>query len=355
LYRKTDVHLIAEALAREGHSAHLATVGQSCLKQLVKPATRRLARTVQSDATGSFVGAHVVRELYHPLSGSRMANWASKPLLWGYGSRLDMRTQSLVRRANIILIECGNALLYVRELRRLAPRARICGLMNDRLDVVGFRPEVVAYNARALEELDFVRVPAEALLSAVPPGCRVRYIPHGVAKEQFDTCGRSPYPPNTRNLVSVGNMLFDVATVRAIARLRSDVTIHVIGADVPHPRPPNLVVHGEMDFAATIPFIKFATAGIAAYTPHLDMEYLAQSSMKLLQYSYCGLPILAPKELQSGRPNVFGYDRGDCSSIASALDGALSRDRMPESAAGILDWQDVANQLLEAAMADARS
>jgi 2-beta-glucuronyltransferase len=348
LYRKTDVHLIAEALARAGYSAHVATVGQSRLKQLVRVETKYHARAVLAGAHSTDVGSHVVRELYHPPSGNRIVNSITAPLLWGYGSRLDPYTQSLVERSSLILLECGNAPLYLQALRRRAPAARICGLLNDRLDLVGFRPEVVARNAAALVQLDFVRVPAEPLLASLPKGCNARYIPHGVEKALFDGCSRSPYAPGTRNLISVGNMLFDQPVVRAIAQLRPDVTVHIIGARVPKPRPPNIIVHGEMPFATTIPYIKFATAGIAAYTPSTGMEYLGQSSMKLLQYAYCGLPVLAPRELKSSRPNVFGYARGDGASIAAALAAALQRGRVSEAAADILDWQEVAEALTAA-------
>lgn len=347
-YRKTDVHLIAEALTRAGHAAHVATVGQSRLKQLFKAKAKHHARAARTEARSAQVGSHVVRELYHPPNGNRILNWISTPLLWGYGSKLDTYTQALVQRSTLIVLECGNAPFYLQTLRRRAPGARICGLLNDRLDLVGFRPEIVARNAAALAQLDFVRVPAEALLAALPKGCNARYVPHGVDKGLFDGCSRSPYPSGTQNLVSVGDMLFDEPVVRAIARLRPDVTVHIIGASVAHPRPPNIVVHGEMPFAATIPYIKFATAGIAAYAPGSRMEYLGQSSMKLLQYAYCGLPVLAPLELKSTRPNVFGYDRRHGASIALALAAALSRGRVSEAAAGILDWQQVAEALTTA-------
>lgn len=342
-YRKTDIHLLAEALSQQGFSAHIATVGQSRLKQWLKRDTRLLARSAEA-----YPGSLVVREPYHPPSSRPIVNFLTAPLLWNYGARIEERLAALARQASIIFVEAGYALFYVNGLEAVAPQAQLCGLLNDALPLVGFRPEVVAQATRVLPRLHVVRVPAEALLHELPSSARGCYIPHGVEKKLFDRCDRNPYPAGTRNVVSVGNMLLDHAVLRTMAASRPDVIMHVIGGDIPGLRPANLVVHGEMPFAQTIPFIKFADAGVAAYGPRPGMEYLAQSSMKLLQYSYCGLPVLLPRQLGSRRVNVIPYDRNDRASIAGALEAALARGRVPDAGADVLDWTEVAARLLMA-------
>jgi 2-beta-glucuronyltransferase len=350
LARKTDIHFLAEAFWRNGCTTDIVTVGQSLAKQLLKPSIGRLARSVQRGNAGHPVGGYITRELVHPLSGAqRWLELASAPLLATYGWHLDRTLRAIVGNADLVLVEAGYASLYHAALVRAAPRARFGCLLNDDLVVVGFRQAVVWRALATMPRFQFVRVPAQALLRQVPAGCHAIVIPHGVEKHVFDRSARNPYAAHRRNVVSVGNMLFDADAVRAMAQHRPDVDFHVIGASLDGPRPANIIVHGELAFEQAAPYIKFADVGLAAYRHDARASYLAESSMKLLQYSYCGLPVLLPNYLNVRRRNAVCYAPADLNSIAGAVDRALSHGNTPHAAEGILDWSEIADRLMREA------
>jgi 2-beta-glucuronyltransferase len=68
-------------------------------------------------------------------------------------------------------------------------------------------------------------------------------------------------------------------------------------------------------------------------------------SLKIIQYTYCGLPVVVPELLRSARPNTFCYTPGDRASIQQALLMARHFDRSKASTAGIRSWDEVAQEL----------
>ena len=347
-YRKTDVHFLAESFARSGWSTSIVTVGQSRAKQILSRRTAQLSRG--APPTNSRVVAHVAREAFHPPSGK--AKWVERltqPLVRFYGRRLDEVSSDLVRDCEVVLLEGGYPLFYVDAVRAIAPRAKLVGLLNDDLRVVGFRTEAIERAEKEFPRLDLVRVPAEGLLDLLPPGVRANYIPHGVIRALFDAPSTSPYQGVSKNVVSVGNMLFDEHVVLTMASARPDITIHLIGAQPTSTAlPQNVRVYGEMGFEATVPFIVHADVGLAPYRSVDGMGYLAQSSMKLLQYAYCGLPVLIPTSMAHSHAVTVHYDPRSSASIAAALERAIAIGReMPTTT--ILDWSEVAERIANAA------
>jgi len=78
--------------------------------------------------------------------------------------------------------------------------------------------------------------------------------------------------------------------------------------------------------------------------PHDGAEAFTDS-LKIIQYTYCRLPILAPSFLRSPRPNFVFYTPGDRASIGSALEEARRFDRRRVDTTGVRSWDDLADQL----------
>ena len=112
----------------------------------------------------------------------------------------------------------------------------------------------------------------------------------------------------------------------------------------PLPAAPNLICHGERPFRELIPYLQHADIGLQtlAYTP--GAEWFADS-LKMSQYTYCRLPIVAPSFLRSDRPHVYYYEPGDDVSIQQALMSAHAHDRLTISADGVLTWDELAATL----------
>jgi 2-beta-glucuronyltransferase len=140
-------------------------------------------------------------------------------------------------------------------------------------------------------------------------------------------------------------MLFDPTFFQSAAAHFPDVDFHVIGCGGTFEAPSNVLVQPEMKFADTLPYVKYATIGVAPYRPAPGVEYLADSSLKLAQYEYFALPAVCPLFAAGDVPSRFGYDPGNEASIREAISGALG-------AAGtftprtFLSWREVADRVI---------
>jgi 2-beta-glucuronyltransferase len=99
----------------------------------------------------------------------------------------------------------------------------------------------------------------------------------------------------------------------------------------------------------TIAYLKHADIGlqIRAYSPGAES---LTDSLKMIQYTYCHLPIVAPKFLDSPRPHVIGYRPGDDDSIRTALQGALDFDRSAIRTDDIRSWDELTEELAGVAL-----
>src|SRR5699024_4224459 len=95
----------------------------------------------------------------------------------------------------------------------------------------------------------------------------------------------------------------------------------------------------------TIPYILHANAGLQTLTYSKGAESLTDS-LKVLQYTYCGLPVVAPTFLNSERRNMCYYEVGDARSIASALQEALEFAPEPAAEHRVNSWSEVLSAIL---------
>jgi 2-beta-glucuronyltransferase len=129
-----------------------------------------------------------------------------------------------------------------------------------------------------------------------------------------------------------------------------EVTFHIFGAGWTGELPANVMVHGERDFATIVPYIVHASFGIAPYRLTESEVYLAESSLKLSQYSYCRLPILLPDIAPFTGRNGIGYTLGGRVDWREKVGTALGMVRSNDIRADILTWDDVARQTLAVAV-----
>jgi 2-beta-glucuronyltransferase len=119
-------------------------------------------------------------------------------------------------------------------------------------------------------------------------------------------------------------MLFDPGYFISVAEHFPQVTFHVIGCGINFPAPQNVLVYPEMKFQDTLPYLKHATIGVAPYRAGVGVEYLAESSLKLAQYEYLGLPAVCSDFAAGKRPSRFGYETENVRSMIEATSNALS-------------------------------
>jgi 2-beta-glucuronyltransferase len=174
-------------------------------------------------------------------------------------------------------------------------------------------------------------------------------VPHGVDKDLRTLGEHSPYGPGI-HAVAVGSMLFDPVFFELAAAACPQVQFHVIGSGYTPPAPParpqagNVHYYPRMAFAATIRYIRHASIGIAPYGGSSLPPYLADSSLKMLQYDYFCLPTVCPYGVTASYANRFGYEQGDAASIQQAIGLALAAPH--QQTRRVLTWTEVTERLL---------
>ena len=349
-YRKASIHFIAQRWARQGHDVRVATVGYSWLSTLKDGAKFKELKARQYNRFETIepnlrVGARV--SLIHPFSSRRKAlNLLNRPAFRLYGGTLPTALHSALLEADVVVIDSGTALSLFDYVKRHNPEARTLYFCRDLLKSVGAAPILQEIEQQAIARFDAVCVPSRRLADQLPAGGHVHVIPQGVDGALFDAAHASPYPAGSANAVSVGDMLFDEPAVAAAAMAAPEVTFHIFGAAWHGDLPPNVLLYGECDFAAIVPYIVHADIGIAPYRLTEAEVYLAESSLKLAQYSYCGLPILLPDAVPFDRPHAIGYRQDGEEHWREKIDAALAMGRSDTARQGILSWDEVAGLTL---------
>jgi 2-beta-glucuronyltransferase len=352
-YRKASIHFVARKWAEAGHEVHFVTIGHSWLTRL-KDRARFAALSENQANRFEQIGPNLEAGAYLPplhafSSNNALLNTANEFAFRLYGRSLPGFVREPLAQADLVVIESGTALCFFDYIRKLNPRARTLYFCRDLLRSVGAAPALQKAQEAAIGRFDIVCVPSRRLGALLPPGGRIRVIPQGIDAILFGRDYPSPYPPGTRNALSIGNMLFDQAAVSQMALAAPEVAFHIFGAAWRGTPEPNVVVYGERDFESIVPYIRHADIGLAPYRLTQDEIYLAESSLKLAQYSYCHLPILLPDLIPYERANGISYRLDGETGWREKIDAALSMAHAESFSEGILTWDDVARQTLQAA------
>jgi len=347
--RKAGTHFVSEALAKHGHSVSMLSVGYS---QLTRLKNTKLYGLLASNQKNRFVewsphyrsGSYL--PLLHPFSSkSQWLNRLTSLHFRLYGRLLPRFMRDEIAAADAVLLESGTSICFFDAIRRINERAGIVYFRRDRMDTIGGSQYLVELERRLAPKFDFVSAISPRMAADLPATTRVKYLPQGLRKSSFDECKISPYPVGSRNGIVVGDMLFDSEALAALAHNNPHVTFHLFGNGLSGDFSDNVKCYGERPFDETVPYIKFANFGIAPYRMTEKERYLVESSLKLLQYSYCLLPILAPELLSGVRTNIITYNQDGEEDWAGVMERVLTARRSLAWRDGILSWEEVAAKL----------
>ncbi|ACI99916.1 glycosyltransferase [Rhodospirillum centenum] len=357
--RRANFHFLADALVAQGWEVTFATTQISPISRL--RGDPRFEYPVQAEANRPVtvrpgLTSHVwytpyhVFHLRHPL-----LDRLSQPLaaLW---ARLPMPgLEEALRRADLVMVESTGALLLVERIRRLNPGARLVYRVSDDIRNLGQHRAVIAAEERVAPLFDLISTPSRYSFERFAALGTARLHPHGIDAAAFDAPCPDPYRGlrgsgtggDGLHAVSVGHSFYDPELVAVAAEQFPHWTFHVIGRVPRTGDRPNIRWYGEMPFRETIPYIVHADIGLAPYTYREGAETLADSSLKLMQYTWCRLPAVAPDfATRPDRPHVVGYRQGDRASIRHALVAAAKVDRAGISRAGIAGWDELARRIV---------
>ncbi len=342
--RRVNMHFIADELAKRGPTRFFS-IGFSPLSFLQGDPRASLARRSNRVERSGNVECYLWRTLWHPVDLNRPAlRGVSSALFERYARRAPELLERWMAESDHIIFESGMSPIFFELAEKVSPASRRDYLASDLLETIGVDPCVGRALERGRERLDAVILPSRRMARHLGAE-RAYYVPHGFHAPSAERAVTSPFPPGV-HAVSVGSMLFDRSFFELAASEFPDVTFHVIGGgrNARGLRGPNLEVYGEMPFAETLSFVRFASFGIAPYQREGVSEYLCDTSMKLAQYAFFGVPAVCPSVAVGEHAGRFGYTPGDRASIAAAIRAALAAER--PSPPRFLSWSDVVDRIL---------
>ncbi len=295
------------------------------------------------------IQSYVFMTLLNPISSNRklFVN-LSIPLRKIYGRLLPNNLGQITSNADIIIFESSEALFLFDAIRRINGTARYIYRVSDDLKVNHAPQPVIDHEQKIAPKFDLISVPSEYIFQkfAHLPNSRLHY--HGIDKEAFSQQHDVPkeYTRFEKNVVFVGTSHFDYDFIKTAAESFPHWGFHIIGPLAKVGEYPNLLYYGEMPFARTVPYIQHADVGLQNLISDHGLASFSDS-LKVLQYTYCKLPIVAPVGLQSSRENFIYYSPGDEDSIKAALERAVEYDRGSIDSSNIHSWDELAELLIE--------
>ncbi|PIZ34647.1 hypothetical protein [Candidatus Aquicultor secundus] len=350
--KKAGFHWLADAFHRNGSEVLFFTCSLSLLSFLRRD--KRLQYDGLFQARNRLIAeeeglwSFVWFTPWHPANlRAGILNKLSTPLFRRYGSFSLGSAESFMQSADVFIIESGPGLLLVPYLKRLRPDARFVYRVSDDLRFLRSHPVVIQAEEEYVSRFDLVSVPSTGMLKLFEgktPHLELHL--HGINKELFDADYPNPYAGTAGpNLVFVGVSHFDIDFLDRASRLFPTRNFHIIGPIDGVQDCPNVKIYGELDFLKTVPFIKHADIGLAtrSYMPGAE---LLGDSLKIIQYTYCRLSIVAPSFISTDRPNIIFYHPGDDESIRRAMLAASTYNRSQTYRDDIKSWDELA-ELLE--------
>jgi 2-beta-glucuronyltransferase len=345
--RRAGFHHLADAAYRAGRRVNFVTAGLSLLSYL-----RRDHRTLIRGIRRQYRRPVTVRPGF--VSYVHFTPWHPHTLILPALNRLTMsltdfygegdlgRLLPLVKETDVFVFESMAGLFLFKRFRRENPTATMIYRVSDDVRILGStHPRLVELEQEIAPLFDRVSVPSPTMLGLFHGLPSLRLDRHGVDKAAYDACTVSPYPAGSRNAVFVGAGYLDADFFRHAAPVVPECSFHVIGPVHAFPGLTNVRFYGEMPFADTLPYIKFADVGLMTlYYKNASTKTFCDS-LKILQYRYCGLPIVAPEFLPLQRDGVLYYEPGSAASCAQAVRDALAWGRNPDWAREVRSWDEV--------------
>ena len=350
--RKTSIVFIAEELAKLGWQTDFVTAQLSLLSALarvprLKMVPYKLRNTwIERDyGMSTFVWVPLI----HPATtGLSLIDKMATPLFYLYPYLLPETIRRRVRSARLIIIESCSAILLFPLLKRLAPNAKFVYRANDPLEAIGMHSMLAKFESRTAGEYDLFTSPSRMVLENFPSNVNKRYLPQGLEKSLFDVSVPCPFEGNGPHAIIAGDMMFDRSSFEMMVRNFPHITFHAFGGmeldDLTSAH--NLIRHGEVPFETLRNYMVHADFGIAPYLDRPDLHYLVESSLKLVQYTYARLPILAPHFCKGDRDHLKGYTPGNEASIIQAVEEVFRVDRRTIDRSDVCDWRETVTKML---------
>ncbi|MGI4848514.1 MAG: hypothetical protein ACRYGK_10335 [Janthinobacterium lividum] len=344
--RKAGIHFTTAELAKLGQTRFF-----SCRYSLLSKlkADPRISLDALSNRKTMFenVECYLWRTPIHPFNMNRPFLLPLENLLFRlYADYPSPVLVEWIKDSDAIFFESGIAPIFIKLVKKLNPAARTIYVASDDLATINVAQFVKSTFDQFAPSLSAICLKSKYMAPAMPASENRYVIPHGFDFSVGDHADPSPYGPGV-HAVSVGSMLFDPDFFVSASRQFPEVRFHVIGSGAArHPAyGENVITYDEMPHRQTLPYIKHASFGIAPYRPENLPRYLADTSLKLMQYDFFKLPAVCPAAIVGDYGSRFGYQAGDEASIRAAISAAIGAPHV--SSRTPLHWSQVVQRMLD--------
>ncbi|WP_126174441.1 glycosyltransferase family 1 protein [Altericroceibacterium xinjiangense] len=345
--KRGSIQQVADGLVELGYNVSFISTRYSYLSKITGDSRLFLWDKANWVESVNDIDCFLWRTSVHPFqSRNKVINAISARLYPRYSELPSRQFDRFIREADYVILESSVAAIFMRRIKRLNPDVKIIYYATDRLDTVGAHPFIRERLEADVDLIHHICLRSPKMMSDFQWAAGKLYrAEFGIDADDFASVGANPYRSGRRAAISVGSMLFDPTFFQRAAAHFPDVDFHVIGCGATFEAPANVLIHPEMKFVDTLPYVKYAAIGVAPYRPAPGVEYLAESSLKLAQYEYFALPAVCPSFAAGDVASRFGYEPNDEASICEAVSRALG-------AAGtfaprtFLSWKEVAERVV---------
>lgn len=344
------MHWICDSLMARGWHVRFVTCDFSYVTRVRgdrRTATGRIVGLNSLTTVSKSLSLAVIQTFLHPMGHQRgligrILDAATAVYPWPRGRLVS----ELAAGTDLVIVESCGALMMIDIIRK-ATSAPIVYRVSDNIEVIRPVPSLLLAEKKAAAMVDAISLASEKLAARFRPLGVVRIDPMGIDKSVFDRANVNPYGNDLRTKVVIsGSSGLDVKSLAIAANAKPDWLFVQFGSAKNIPRMENILAMGEVPFSEMVPWVKFADIGFAPYLVKPGFEYQAEHSNRLLQYTYCGLPSVVPRELtSSSRQHFVGYIAGEIASISSALDFAANFDKGNVPRDSVETWDDLAGRL----------
>ncbi len=251
-----------------------------------------------------------------------------------------------VKETDLFIFESFPGLFLFPKFKELNPSARFVYRVSDDIRLFNPHVTVLELEKKISPEFDLVSVPSHFIFNKFKGLDNLRLQYHGINKNLFDDKYENPYSHNKNNpnLIFTGISYFDYEFLELGSQLFPNWRFHIFGPMKHKLQADNIKYYGEVSYEKIIPYIKYADIGLQTLI-YSKSAVAFTDSLKVLQYSYCKLPIVAPEFLKSDRKNIYYYKPGDEESIRGAVTNAQKFGKDTFDNSNIHSWEKLAKEL----------
>ena len=247
-----------------------------------------------------------------------------------------------------IVIESGVGISLVKRLKKLNPKSKMVYRASDDLTSLTENDFIIEMEESNLKHFDLISTCSTYNTKRLQHHANipVQTIYNGISKELFDQPNiirPSTYDSESKNVVFIGSGHVDWNFISVASLNFPEIIFHIIGPIEQRVLHDNIIYYGEIVFADTVPYLKYADIGLLLKTTQVPQAY--ERPLKLLQYTYCHLPIIGQAGLGLQDDHFIPF-RSDKESIIASVRKALNYPRENIRSDWIGGWHEVSKAII---------